>query len=41
MPPAVNIAENDVVDLDQVDRNILKFLQKDGRLSASFIANKI
>ena len=41
MPPAVNIAENDVVTLDQVDRNILEFLQKDGRSSASFIANKI
>ena len=41
MPPVVNIAENDVVALDQVDRNILEFLQKDGRVSASFIANKI
>ena len=41
MSPSVNIAENDVVALDQVDRNILEFLQKDGRLSASFIANKI
>ena len=41
MPPAVNIAENDVVNLDQVDRNVLEFLQKDGRASASFIANEI
>ena len=41
MPPAVNIIEIDVVTLDQVDRNILEFLQKDGRASASFIADKI
>jgi len=41
MLPSVNIAENDVVTLDQVDRNILEFLQKDGRSSASFIADKI
>ena len=41
MSPAVHIAENDVVTLDQVDRNILEFLQKDGRSSASFIADKI
>ena len=37
----VNIAENDVVSLDQVDRDILEYLQKDGRSSASFIADKI
>ena len=41
MHPAVNIAENNVVNLDQVDRDILEFLQKDGRSSASFIADKI
>ncbi|SVA87689.1 uncharacterized protein METZ01_LOCUS140543, partial [marine metagenome] len=41
MPSMVNIAENDVVSLDQVDRDILEFLQKDGRSSASFIADKI
>ena len=41
MSSMVNIAENDVVSLDQVDRNILEFLQKDGRSSASFIADKI
>ena len=41
MPSMVNIAENDVVSLDQVDRDILELLQKDGRSSASFIADKI
>jgi len=41
MSSMVNIAENDVVSLDQVDRDILEFLQKDGRSSASFIADKI
>ena len=41
MSSMVNIAENDVVALDQVDRNILELLQKDGRSSASFIADKI
>ena len=41
MSSMVNIAENDVVSLDQVDRDILELLQKDGRSSASFIADKI
>ena len=41
MASMVNIAENDVVSLDQVDRDILEYLQKDGRSSASFIADKI
>ena len=41
MSSMVNIAENDVVSLDQIDRDILGFLQKDGRSSASFIADKI
>ena len=41
MSSMVNIVQNDVVSLDQVDRDILEFLQKDGRSSASFIADKI
>ena len=41
MSQLVNLAENEVVNLDQVDRNILEILQKDGRSSASFIADKI
>ena len=41
MPPAVNIDENEVINLDQVDRDILEILQKDGRSSASFIADEI
>ena len=41
MSSMVNLAENDVVSLDQVDRDILELLQKDGRSSASFIADKI
>ncbi len=41
MPPTVNIAENEVINLDQVDRDILEILQKDGRSSASFIADEI
>ena len=39
MPPTVNIAEIEVINLDQVDRDILEILQKDGRSSASFIAD--
>ena len=41
MPPAVNIDGNEVINLDQVDRDILEILQKDGRSSASFIADEI
>ena len=41
MSPTVNIAESAVINLDQVDRDILEILQKDGRSSASFIADKI
>ena len=41
MPPIVNIAESEVINLDQVGRDILEILQKDGRSSASFIANEI
>ncbi len=41
MSPLANIAESKVINLDQVDRNILEILQKDGRSSASFIADEI
>ena len=41
MSPALNITENNVITLDQVDRDILEILQKDGRSSASFIAEEI
>ena len=39
MSPTLNIAESAVINLDQGDRDILEFLQKDGRASASFIAD--
>ena len=41
MPILADINENDVITLDQVDRNILKILQKDGRSSASYVAREI
>jgi len=36
-----NLIANDVIKLDQVDRDILNILQKEGRSSASHIADKI
>ena len=41
MPILADITENDVITLDQVDRNILTILQKDGRSSASYVAQEI
>ena len=41
MPVLADITENEVVSLDQVDRDILAMLQQDGRASASYIAQKI
>ena len=41
MPVLADIAENEVVSLDQVDRDILSMLQQDGRASASHIAQEI
>ena len=41
MPVLAEIAENDVITLDQVDRDILAILQNDGRSSASHIAQEI
>ena len=41
MPSLADIAENDVITLDQVDRDILVNLQNDGRSSASHIASEI
>ena len=41
MTPLADIAENDVIALDQVDRDILVNLQNDGRSSASHIASEI
>ena len=41
MPSLADIAENDVITLDQVDRVILVNLQNDGRSSASHIASEI
>ena len=41
MPAVSEFIENDVIKLDQVDREILSFLQIDGRSSASNIADKI
>ena len=41
MPVLADIAENEVVSLDQVDRDILSMLQHDGRASASHIAQEI
>ena len=41
MPVLADIAENEVVSLDQVDRGILTMLQQDGRASASHIAQEI
>ena len=41
MPVLADIAKNDVITLDQVDRNILVILQNDGRASASYVAQEI
>ena len=41
MPSLANITDNEVSDLDDVDRNILTILQKDGRASASYISQEI
>ena len=41
MPVLEDLIENDVIKLDQVDRDILNILQADGRSSASYIADKI
>ena len=41
MPSLADITENDVIALDQIDRNILIMLQNDGRSSASHIASEI
>ena len=41
MPNLADITENDVITLDQVDRDILAILQKDGRSSASYVAQEI
>ena len=41
MPALAEIAENDVITLDQVDRDILAILQNDGRSSASYVAQEI
>ena len=41
MPDLAEIAENDVITLDQVDRDILVILQNDGRSSASYVAQEI
>ena len=41
MPSLADITENEVITLDQIDRDILANLQNDGRLSASHIASEI
>ncbi len=41
MPSLADITENDVITLDQVDRDILINLQNNGRSSASHIASEI
>tara|TARA_Y100000590_G_scaffold390602_1_gene466542 strand:- start:178 stop:666 length:489 start_codon:yes stop_codon:yes gene_type:complete len=41
MPSASEFIENDIIKLDQVDRDILGLLQVDGRSSASYIAEKV
>ena len=41
MPALAELIENDVIKLDQVDRNILNILQIEGRSSASHIATEI
>ena len=41
MPALAELIENDVIKLDQVDRDILDILQVEGRSSASYIAQAI
>jgi len=41
MPILEDLIENEIIKLDQVDRNILNILQLDGRSSASHIAEEI
>ena len=41
MPPLADLIENDIIKLDQVDRDILNILQTEGRSSASHIADEI
>ena len=41
MPALADLIENDIVKLDQVDRDILNILQIDSRSSASHIAEEI
>ena len=41
MPALVDLIENDVIKLDQVDKDILNILQMEGRSSASHIAEEI
>jgi len=41
MPALEDLIEYDVIKLDQVDRDILNILQKEGRSSASHIADEI
>ena len=41
MKSLVEITDNDVIRLDQVDKDILTILQIDGRASASYVATEI
>jgi len=41
MPTLANLIENEVIKLDQIDRDILNILQIEARSSASYIAEKI
>ena len=41
MPALADLIKNDVINLDQVDRDILNILQVEGRSSASYIAEDI
>ena len=41
MPALANLIENDVIKLDQVDRDILNILKEEGRQSASHIADSV
>ena len=41
MPVLADLLENDVIKLDQIDRDILNILQIEARSSASYIAEKI
>ena len=41
MPSLSDIAETEVIKMDQVDRDILNLLQLDARSSASYIADEI